>query len=723
MTTLPSTLDAVTVYREGAVCLRRARLSAPSRQVRVGGLPLSMEPGSLRARVLSGEATVQEARTLFDVQVVDELDVPAETRAFEVAQESVARLGQRLARLDSELTELRNLAPKFLEPKRGEPPRAAPVASVLALADFVDGELEARLAERRALNHDLEDAQRELELRQRRLHEASTSKRSERARLERVAVVTLAQPADAGVELGIEYQVPGARWVPSYQLKLERGLGSGALSLRAAVAQNTGEDWNHVELSLSTSSLARRADVPVLRALKIGRRQAEPTRTGWREPPSGLDELFAGYDAAALRPSAPPPPPRVKPQAAPAERRAKKARRAQSDAVAVAAGPMPPAPMLQAPMLRAPMASRAMPVAAPAASRSLGFVGAIAGMASDLARGERSMSAKEEAEEDFEPAPQAAGEPSIDEAAPWGAGPETKGSLEVAMQDYARLVMVGPTSSGRGQLEPMGEWDSVLLVGVSVQIDVLVSAVAAARRAALSVREIDLPGSTNPVSSLDAFDYRYDCGSRVDVPSTAKWVSVAVTSCQVGLTPEYVCVPGVDSRVYRTLQVSNRSPAALLPGPVDVTVGDEFLMTTRLPAVPPRADATHRLGLGVEEAIKVARKTSFKENAGGFLSGSTLLPHEIEIELSNRLATAAKVEVRERVPSVAPEDEKDVKVEETLVRPPWETIEAPLDGQAVVRGARRWIVTVPPGERLTLVAQYAIRLPSDRMLVGGNRRA
>lgn len=369
------------------------------------------------------------------------------------------------------------------------------------------------------------------------------------------------------------------------------------------------------------------------------------------------------------------------------------------------------------------MASRAMPVSAPAASKSLGFMGAIAGRASDLAHRERSMSVTEEVEVDFDAAPKAAREPSVDEAAPLGAGPETKGSLDVVMQDYARLVMAGPQSSGRGRLGPMGEWDSVLLGGVGVEIEVLVSAVNAARRAALSVRGIAPPGSTNPVSSVDAFDYRYDCGSRVDVPSTGRWVSVAVTSCQVGLTPEYVCVPGVDSRVYRTLLVSNRGPAALLPGPVDVTVGDAFLMTTRLPAVPPRADATHRLGLGVEEAIKVARKTSFKENTGGFLSGSTLLPHEIEIELSNRLATAAKVEVRERVPSVAPEDEKDVKVEETLVRPPWETIESPLDGQAVVRGARRWVVTVPPGERLTLVAQYAIRMPSDRMLVGGNRRA
>jgi hypothetical protein len=41
----------------------------------------------------------------------------------------------------------------------------------------------------------------------------------------------------------------------------------------------------------------------------------------------------------------------------------------------------------------------------------------------------------------------------------------------------------------------------------------------------------------------------------------------------------------------------------------------------------------------------------------------------------------------------------------------------------VVRGARRWVVAVPPGQSRTLTAQYTIRIPSDRMLVGGNRRS
>jgi hypothetical protein len=92
----------------------------------------------------------------------------------------------------------------------------------------------------------------------------------------------------------------------------------------------------------------------------------------------------------------------------------------------------------------------------------------------------------------------------------------------------------------------------------------------------------------------------------------------------------------------------------------------------------------------------------------------------VEIELNNRLSTPAPVEVRERLPLPAPH-EKDVKVEEVKIEPLWDAVEGPLDG-VVTHGLKRWRVVVPPGQRLRLTAQYAIRIPADKMLVGGNRR-
>lgn len=275
--------------------------------------------------------------------------------------------------------------------------------------------------------------------------------------------------------------------------------------------------------------------------------------------------------------------------------------------------------------------------------------------------------------------------------------------------------------ASRGKLVGASEWDFAFGAGVWAQVDVVMAIVGSAQRAANQVQALPLPASCNPVTAVQSFDYRYDCAARLDVPSTGQWVLVPVMSCAVALTPEYVCVPSVDQKAYRTLTIANRSTHALLPGPVDVTAGDEFLMTTSLPAIGPGAEQSHRLGLGVEEAIKVARKTQFKETVGGFLGGSTVLPHEVDIEVNNRLNAPAFIEVRERVPT-ADSNEKDLKVEETGSTPPWEKIEGPVDG-VIVKGARRWRVTVPAGGSIKLSAQFAIRMPADKMLVGGNRRS
>ena len=51
-------------------------------------------------------------------------------------------------------------------------------------------------------------------------------------------------------------------------------------------------------------------------------------------------------------------------------------------------------------------------------------------------------------------------------------------------------------------------------------------------------------------------------------------------------------------------------PAPLLPGPAEVYVGGEYVLSTNLPAVAPRGN--FKLGLGVEQAIRCARNTHFR---------------------------------------------------------------------------------------------------------------
>lgn len=740
-----SELQTVTIYREGAVCTRRAKLDRVGREVRVVGLPMSLVPGSVRGRVLTGPVglRVLDVRPGFDVQFGDAVDESAETKARDAAKLEVTRLEARFNRLDAELRELQNLKPLPFEREEGTAPRPAPVEATLALTSFVDEKMKALLTDKRAVEKELKDAREELQLRERRLAEASAEKRSQKAKVTRAIVLAMSMEAAGPVELEVEYQVPGVRWVPNYTLRLEKGFAGGTLRMRASVAQDTGEDWKGVRLALSTATLLRRTDVPELKSLRIGRTQPQPPRPGFRAPPAGLEELFDGYDAAS-RPPAPmlptsvsvpsgfaaPPPPPAPPPMKPKPRQAEKAKKRdvsyEAETTEVAAAPAdedfaparsrtgarPMAPGAPPPR-SAPIPSMSMAAPAPAVMRPQAKGGGVFGAVADAL----AAAPREELAE-------------LDDEGGWGGDAPTGSGFSPVIPtytpaegllDYDRLRMPGAEVAGaRGKLSHVSDFEAVFAVGVSVQVDVVMMLLSTWQQRAMKVASLPVPPRCTLVASFDQFDFRYDCVAPVEVPSSGAWSTVPVMECQVGLAPQYVCVPAVEPKVFRTLAISNGTTAALLAGPVEVSVGDEFLMTTTMPAIPPGAN-TERLGLGVEEAIKVARKTNFAETTGGFLGGSTVLKHDVEIEVNNRLGSPAAIEVRERVP-VVPQSEKDIKVEEAEVKPGWEKTDGPVDG-VVTTGLRRWRVTVPPGGRSTLSASVLVRIPADKMLVGGNRRS
>jgi hypothetical protein len=161
---------------------------------------------------------------------------------------------------------------------------------------------------------------------------------------------------------------------------------------------------------------------------------------------------------------------------------------------------------------------------------------------------------------------------------------------------------------------------------------------------------------------------------------------------------------------------SNPLPAPLHEGPVDVSVGDDFLLTAQLHTAAP--GSTAELGLGVEEAIKVARNTRFAERSSGLLGGGLKLEHEITFEIANLLQRPARIEVRERIPVTRQGDER-VRVEVEEVDPPWERYEQPA---RPVEGAYRWLTTVPAGDSETLRVRYVVGLSAKHEIAGGNRR-
>ncbi len=723
---LGSVLESVVVHAAGAVCERRARCAVPpggTGSVRIGGLPPVLDGASLRARVVSGGGTrVTDARLEPVAPDAPRNHVPAgPLMDVEDAQDRAARLRRRRDRLRAQIDEVAALRAEPPSHRRGEPPRWAPVESILTLAGFVDARLTVLHGRLTAAEDDLARAEHAVDVLEWELAAASGETAAEGTTRPVITAVLSLAPApattdpgapgpaaadsadrtasgdgaehDGTVELALEYRVPGAAWTPVYQLRLDgAGSGGGTLVMRACVAQRTGEDWTGVRLGLSTADLLGRTVLPELRSLRVGRGQDAPAAHGWREPPPGLAELFTGYDTAKA--------------AAPA--------RSESSAGGTPAVPRVPLPVPAPPVAAAFPAfatdhadlAAAPPPPAPAGFAGYGAPEAGGGYAS--APAPAPGAAPKFSSSGAAPAVRPAGRRHMPRAAaPEPRPPQPAGATPSdELLDYAGLTLTGPDAgSGRGTLKPAAATDAVT---------------EEYRRRAESVGRLARPAHAVDVRrAAGSFDHRFDTAAPADVAADGVWHTVPVCEIAVTMRPAYVCVPAVDPAVYGTVELTNTSAHPLLAGPADVVVDGDFVLTAALPTLAP--GERQAVGTGVVESVRVARRTAMRESTAGLRGGTTVLDHSVEIDVANRLPHPVTVEVRERVPV---SEDKDVRVEEHTARPAWTDPGEPLPGQenAHVRGARVWRAAVDPGATVTLTGGYVVRLPAGKALVGGNRR-
>ncbi|MDX3846805.1 DUF4139 domain-containing protein [Streptomyces europaeiscabiei] len=696
-----STLDSVVVYAQGAVCRRLARgIVPPDGRVRVTGLPRSLDPGSLRVRVLGAPGIrVTEARVDVEAEPLGTGTTDELRREVDRLRDEYAAARGRRDRQSSLIEEVRALHPVPPARKREDPHRRTPVDAWLELADFVDERLaglHARLVE---LEEALHHVEHEFTVAADRLARASTDAPSAYVETTVCAVLTLdgADDAEPEVEVEVEYGVPGAVWVPTYRLTHRQGEGTGRLVLRASVAQRTGEDWTGVRIALATADLRRRTDLPRLRSVRIGRRQPAPAPSGWREPPAGLADLFTGYEAVGPRPAT---------TAAPAAAVVGSATVGAAGgfaSTAVVSGPVPPPPPPPASQgYGGPAAAAPAPGAAygPAPTSFGGEMAAFAQPAPSRPAGRARTGGSSFAGAPAPMAPAAPGRAAPPPPPAPVAGPPQPSDAEL---DYAALVLCGPDEYGgrRGRLFPDSPYDPVA---------------AEYRRRAEAVAALPLPGqAVRPRESAGSFDHRFDATARADIPSDGTWHTVTVGEIPVGLRTEYLCVPSVEQTVYATLVLSNATDQALLAGPVEVTVDDDFLLTAALPTLAP--GGVRRVGLGPAEGIRVTRRTNLHESTSGLRNNTTVLDHRVHVELANRLAGPVTVEVRERVPVTS---EPGVRIDE---RADWTTPEEGTGPDHHAPGTRVWRVDLPAGSTAALDGGYEIRIPTGKALAGGNRRS
>lgn len=265
---LAGSIDAVTVYRGQALVTRVIDVpGGPGlREIVVTDLPEAIIPGSLYAESADG---IEVRSVSYRVRPVGEDN-----------RESV-RQAEKAVRETRDALDAAKSRQKYLEWQQQYLDKLEAFVAPTAQAELKSGVLNAQtltqltelITTRR--KSQTEDAQK-LAIELRTLSEAVQLKERElsvltasTSRTAREAVVFL-NAANAGSKVRLSYLVSGANWSPSYNLRLTgTDAKSASLEYQASVQQMSGEDWNGVQLTLSTATPALVAAGPMLQPLSI----------------------------------------------------------------------------------------------------------------------------------------------------------------------------------------------------------------------------------------------------------------------------------------------------------------------------------------------------------------------------------------------------------------------------------------------------------------------
>lgn len=702
----------------------------PLNAVRIPRLPLAVDDGSIRARLVPrGSEAPTPSASATDIRVVLELPehdpalAPPRDEEILAAEREVQILEAELNRLRyarSQLSEL-GILPR-LDNGDDKTPRPSPTDARLKLLDVRD-ELHRDLSDSIGRTSDALDRQRRhfMALRER-AKLASSARNTAEHELRKTALIRF----DASIsecDLELDYFVPGPTWAPYYSVAIDDDIAR--LEISAMVVQRTGEDWTGVSPVLSTATPTLIHELPELQSLRIGRAQRPRVQKGFRPPPEGVGLLYADRDAQLGPPSSPHPPPVARPMAklgsaAPAPQPAADeaadneaaaddpaandpAAKDALDLVAVAGGPPPRVEF---------GASGAMPVLPPASApmpKGAAFGGAPRSRSRDVTS---SRVAEPMMSHMAQPMMSRIAQPAKKRAAP----PPPPESADVDLQSlaYGSLRMQSGEHPLRGHLIAMNRaslWLELMEeAGIRIEIDV-VAAVSVAIERSDGVR---LPPKYRVPDSIDGFDYAYRAQGDASIRSDGLPHSVSLTTTSAKALHHYIVAPRESSDVFRSVSLQSPLDAALPFGPCDVYTQGRYLLTTDIEPTSPRA--TLRFGLGVEQGIRVARNTWFSEHTTGLMGGGLSLEHRIEIEVRNNLDRDAQLEVRERIP-YAPEGNTEIEVESSAT-PDWEK----WDQEQSLRGGRRWRFDLASFAQKTLEARYTIKTSSRYELEGGNRR-
>lgn len=286
-------IEDVTVYANTALVHRAGPVRGSGSYV-LRGLPFSLDPATIRVRSDKGAIVSVEVRPRTQ-EVAPSERVEALRQRLEVARAELrvandaAVVADGLAKHLAGLMEVQQSAQRD-DVRNGRPSIEAWEASWAFAAK--------KLADVRAA---VRDAQTEVAAKERAVQELER----ELGRLQAgasvpVQDVLVSLEGDGAARIDVEYLVTGAGWRPLYELRCASDLSKVALTYRAEVHQDSGEDWESVALALSTAQPQRGAQGPEPQPSWLSLWKPARGRAGELNAPASAGLEALGYSDKAV---------------------------------------------------------------------------------------------------------------------------------------------------------------------------------------------------------------------------------------------------------------------------------------------------------------------------------------------------------------------------------------------------------------------------------------
>jgi uncharacterized protein (TIGR02231 family) len=270
---------AVTVYTDQALVTRRGKteLSGEEQKLIIENIPITLDTETVR---VGGRGRV--AVKVGNVNIAREYATePVEARTAQITAH-IEQLESEQSYLQAQLDGLA-LQTRFIEGLREktEEPFAQSISrknlnlsETLDFINFLGSQYtEYGIATRECENRK-QEIDKELQVLKQQLKRIQTPQPKESFKL----TIDI-EPAGAGeFELEVTYVVSRAAWTPLYDVRVNTTNKTLLLSYIAEVTQNTGEDWNHVALTLSTAKPGLGTLPPKLEPWYVGIRETPPAR-------------------------------------------------------------------------------------------------------------------------------------------------------------------------------------------------------------------------------------------------------------------------------------------------------------------------------------------------------------------------------------------------------------------------------------------------------------